>query len=158
MLAKLGDYAFLEAEGHATKQISKTDTIISLTGSNPLNAEAMRHLKQDGYVVYLDSSPESIKDRCEKMCMDRLVGQANYTLEEILKFRRGVYDNWFDSRIMVEDSMTQEEIADEIIRELKFGSHVDKKAEKIQNPNSRESTISNVQVKEYRDMHRINEY
>ena len=106
MLEKLGDYAFLEAEGHATKQIFKQNTVISLTGSNPLNAEAMRHLKQDGYVVYLDASHEGIKDRCEKMRVNRIVGQASYSLDDILKFRRGVYDNWYDSRITIKDGMT----------------------------------------------------
>jgi shikimate kinase len=66
----------------------------------------MRHLKQDGYVVYIDASHEGIKERCEKMRVNRIVGQANYSLDDILKFRRGVYDNWYDSRITVADGMT----------------------------------------------------
>lgn len=64
----------MEAEGHATKQISMENTIVSLTGSNPLNSEAMRHLKKDGYVVYLESSHESIVKRCEEMRVNRIVG------------------------------------------------------------------------------------
>lgn len=83
-LTELGDYGFLEAEGHATKQISKSNSIISLTGSNPLNSEAMRHLKKEGYVIYLESAHESIVERCEKMRVNRIVGQSSYSLSDIL--------------------------------------------------------------------------
>lgn len=156
MLTKLGDYAFLEAEGHATKQISKESTVISLTGSNPLNADAMRHLKMDGYVVYLDASHEGIVDRCQKMRVNRIVGQAEYSLDEILQFRRGVYDNWYDTRITVRDGMTQAEIADVIIEELMKGVEQEEH-DKIPNLNPRKNSISNVQVKEYKNMQRVNE-
>ena len=90
------------------------------------------------------------------MRVNRIVGQATYSLDDVLKFRRGVYDTWYDSRITVKDGMNQDEIADEIIRELKFGSHINK-SEKVQRPNSRNSNISNVQVKEYKDMSRVND-
>eukprot|EP01084_Bolivina_argentea_P234294 394443_1 len=56
-LSELGDDQFLAEEAKAAMLITPEthqNTIISLTGSNPLNAEAMHHLRNVGVCIYLD--------------------------------------------------------------------------------------------------------
>ena len=100
-----------------------------------MNSEAMRHLKKEGYVIYLESAHESIVKRCEIMRVNRIVGQSSYSLSDILQFRRGVYEKWYDSKIKIYDGMRQDEIADEIIRELKFGVQMNTSTEEVEHPN-----------------------
>jgi shikimate kinase len=45
-LAELGDEGFLEAEGQATLGLNSDQTVISMTGSNPLHKQGMDHLAQ----------------------------------------------------------------------------------------------------------------
>ena len=62
-LAELGDEGFVEAEAEATMSINKQNTIISLSGSNPLHDKAMNHIRSQGVVVYLDVAKDEILRR-----------------------------------------------------------------------------------------------
>ena len=53
-------------------KINKTNTIISLTGSNPLSEPTMKHLRKNGVVIYIDVDKNEIINRCHKMKIDRV--------------------------------------------------------------------------------------
>ena len=56
-LRALGDDAFVREEGAALMRFAATDSVISLSGSNPLHAQSMEHVAKDAVVVYLDIDP-----------------------------------------------------------------------------------------------------
>jgi threonine synthase len=113
-LAALGDEGFLDAEAEATSLVNKQNTIISLTGSNPMRKGAMDHLRKNGIVVFLDVQHSEIVKRCETMKVDRIVGQASTSLQEILKRRETVYEDFYDVRVIVEKGANVNRIADQV--------------------------------------------
>lgn len=129
-LEELGDEGFLQAEAKALvsldpAQVSKEgcSTVISLSGSNPLNQTAMDHVKSFGYVVYLDVPHEDIVNRMHSMKVDRIVGQSG-SLKEILEYRESFYEKGYHARVVVEKESTPEAIADKVLslwnREVEF--------------------------------------
>ena len=118
-LAELGDEGFLEAEAQATLSIQKENTVISLTGSNPLHEAAMNQIRTQGLVVYLDVHKEEILNRLHKMKVCRIVGQATKSLAEILDYRRQIYERFYDVRILIGEGESVEDIAQKIVATLK---------------------------------------
>lgn len=122
-LAELGDEKFIIAEGgkikinilESTMKLNVTNTIVSLTGSNSLYEPTMNKIRQNGIVVYLDVDAQEILDRCHKMKVTRIVGQSTKTLEDILKFRRPIYEKYYDIRILVGKNETAENIAKMVV-------------------------------------------
>ena len=99
-------------------KIEKENTIISLTGSNPLYEKAINKLREKGLIVYLDIDKEEILKRCQLMKVTRIVGQNTKTLNEILDYRRNIYEKYYDIRIIIGKSDTPEEITEEIIKAI----------------------------------------
>lgn len=99
-------------------KIEKQNTIISLTGSVPLNEKAILKLKETGIIIYLDIDSEEILNRCEKMKVSRIVGQNTKTLPEILEWRKKIYEKYYDLRVIIGKSDTPETVCDEIIKLL----------------------------------------
>ena len=56
-------------------QFSASDSVISLSGSNPMHKEAMNHIKSLGDVIYLDVADDDILNRLAAMNVNRIVGQ-----------------------------------------------------------------------------------
>ena len=92
-------------------KIKKQNTIISLSGSNPLSELTMEYLRTSSVIVYIDVDKQEILKRCHKMKIDRVVGMSTKTFEEILDFRRDIYQKHYDFRVIVGNSQTVEEIA-----------------------------------------------
>ena len=91
---------------------------MSLSGSNPLHAQSMEHLSRLGIFVYLDSSQETILNRCEMMHIDRIVGQQTKTLKDILTWRKHIYEKSYDIRIIIAKNETPKDIAKKILNQL----------------------------------------
>ena len=96
-------------------KINKTNTIISLTGSNPLHEESINHMRKIGILVYLDIDKNVIINRCHKMKVNRIVGQSTRPISEILEFRRSIYEKYYDIRVIIEDEESIESVANKII-------------------------------------------
>lgn len=116
-LAELGDDAFLQAEAEQLKKlVSSLDGsrphVISLTGSNPLNSEAMHSIAMKGLVVYLDCRKDIILNRLNIMKVDRIVGQrGGKSLPQILQYRDQIYEQSYDVRVTISEGETPEVIA-----------------------------------------------
>ena len=68
--------------------------------------------------MFLDIPHDDIIARCEEMKVDRVIGQATKSLQEILKDRSDVYEQGYDLRVLVERGATVEQIADLVIGQL----------------------------------------
>ncbi|XP_024136273.1 threonine synthase-like 1 [Oryzias melastigma] len=117
VLASLGGRRFLEAEGQALCQFSSSGCVVSLTGSNPLHAEAMQHVQQSGLVVYLDVDEDDILTRLDRMKVNRIVGQeAGVPMRDILLYRKQFYEKWLDVRVLCGRGDTEEEVAEKVVK------------------------------------------
>lgn len=117
VLASLGGRRFLEAEGQALCQFSASGCVVSLTGSNPLHAEAMQHVQQSGLVVYLDVDEDDILTRLDRMKVNRIVGQEDgVPMRDILLYRKQFYEKWLDVRVLCGRGDTEEEVAEKVVK------------------------------------------
>ncbi|XP_029384863.1 threonine synthase-like 1 [Echeneis naucrates] len=115
-LASVGGERFLEEEGQALCNFSASGCVVSLTGSNPLHAQAMQHIKQTGLVIYLDVLSEDILQRLARMKVNRIVGQeAGVSMSEILQYRKQFYEKWLDVRVLCGTGDTVEEVAEKVL-------------------------------------------
>jgi threonine synthase len=114
-LHSLGEQHFLSAEAAATRTLHKTRTIISLTGSNPLDTHTMTHIASLGKIVFLDVPHKDIIDRMQAMKVDRIVGQAHKPLASILEWRNNFYQARYDHRILVEQGASVEQITKQVL-------------------------------------------
>lgn len=117
-LEEVGDEDFIHEEGNALAHFSPTQSIIMLSGSNPLHSRSMNIIKKTGICIFLDTPHEIILSRLHEMKVDRIVGQSDKTLAEILKYRRGFYEQYHDIRVHVEHGETPKQIAEKIEKKL----------------------------------------
>eukprot|EP00808_Paulinella_micropora_P030139 g37169.t1 len=134
-LKKLGDAGFQEAEGQAIHDLAKqlkADTlpaakgetiILSLSGSNPLHRASFQQLAENGLVLFLDAPYQDILARLKHMRVNRIIGQASRSMEEILTYRRSFYESDYDARVLIGSGQTTEQIAMEALRVLKRPQH-----------------------------------
>ncbi|KAM9337059.1 threonine synthase-like 1 [Symphorus nematophorus] len=116
-LAAVGGERFLEEEGEALCNFSASGCVVSLTGSNPLHAAAMQHVKESGLVVYLDVDSEDIIQRLARMKVNRIVGQeAGVSMKDILHYRKQFYEKWLDVRVLCGAGDTMEEVAEKVVK------------------------------------------
>lgn len=118
-LASVGGECFLEEEGQALCNFSASGCVVSLTGSNPLHAEAMRHVTQSGLVIYLDVDSEDVVQRLNRMKVNRIVGQkAGVSMRDILFYRKQFYEKWLDMRVFCGTGDTVEDVVDKVLLTL----------------------------------------
>ncbi|KGL76603.1 Threonine synthase-like 1, partial [Tinamus guttatus] len=119
-LQDVGNEQFLEEEGKALLKLSASGSVISLTGSNPLHAASMQHVKRNGLVVYLDVPTAVIMRRLQVMRVDRIVGQGpGVSLRDILQFRKQFYKRWHDIRVLCAGESTAEAVAEKVLDAVK---------------------------------------
>lgn len=119
-LKDISNEQFLEEEGRALLNLSASGSVVSLTGSNPMHAASMEHVKKSGIVVYLDTSTQSIMERLKIMKGDRIVGQGSRTsLKDILEFRKQFYKKWYDIRVLCENGISAEAAAEKVLQAVK---------------------------------------
>lgn len=118
-LRQVGGERFIDEEGQAVCNFSASGCVISLTGSNPLHSNAMRHLKRSGIALYLDVDTEDIIERLCRMKVNRIVGQVpGVPMREILEYRKQFYEKWLDARVFCGRGDTIEEVAEKVVRLL----------------------------------------
>ncbi|KAK9527514.1 hypothetical protein VZT92_014071 [Zoarces viviparus] len=141
-LAAVGGERFLEEEGQALCNFSASGCVVSLTGSNPLHAAAMRRLKESGLVVYLDVDGEDVMQRLARMKVNRIVGQeAGASMRDILRYRKQFYERWLDVRVLCGRGVTVEEVAEKVLKAVE--RYRDRAAETFVSTRSDGATASN---------------
>ncbi|ELT94976.1 hypothetical protein CAPTEDRAFT_184338 [Capitella teleta] len=115
-LAEWGDDRFVEEEGKALQSLVASGSVISLTGSNPLHKEAMRHIKQNGILVFLNVANNDILQRLNEMKVNRIVQQSSgITMASLLAQRQKHYELDYDLRVLCPTGSTPEDITDKIV-------------------------------------------
>lgn len=113
VLEDLWDKRFLNLEEKLICKLTLKNTILSTSWSVPLKANAMKFLKKQWIVIYINISLSTIKTRLESMKVDRIVWMKNMNMDEILKKRQSFYEDSCDYKFDSNWIWTQEEIFDE---------------------------------------------
>ncbi|XP_074842381.1 threonine synthase-like 1 [Carettochelys insculpta] len=115
-LQDVGSQQFIEEEGKALLKFSASGSVISLSGSNPMHAASMQHVKKNGIVVYLDVPTKDIIDRLDLIKIDRIVGQdSGMSMRDILQYRKQFYKKWYDIRVICESGLKAEAVANKVL-------------------------------------------
>ncbi|XP_059153659.1 threonine synthase-like 1 [Physella acuta] len=123
-LKEVGEQRFLEEEGKVLATLDVQNTVVSLSGSNPLQYGAMTKVAEAGVFIYLDADNETILKRQKAMKVDRIVGMASgATLEDVINFRRTCYEDWYDIRVLVDRTDSKEKVAEKVLKAIEKFEH-----------------------------------
>jgi shikimate kinase len=128
MVAQEGWSFFRARENEAIREVSQfEDCVIAAGGGAVLDAENVENLKENGVVILLEATTQTILERMrfdKKTEQQRpsLTGKDPYKeIEEVLEFRRPIYQMAMDFSVDT-TSKSIEQVLDEIIERLgKYG-------------------------------------
>lgn len=117
VIEKLGDEGFLKIEEETILNLGRLNNcVISPGGSVVYSKKAMRFLKKNSIVIFLDAPLESIKRRIANRSTRGIIGLRNKTLEELYEERLVLYRKYADATVKVPDDFNIDSILREIIR------------------------------------------
>jgi len=104
IIDNFGDDKFLETEEKTILELGKFDNcIISPGGSVVYSAEAMKFLKKNSVVVFLDFSLKSIKNRISNFSTRGIVGLKKKGLEALFNERVTLYKKYADITVKMSE-------------------------------------------------------
>ncbi len=96
MVDELGTEGFANVEEACVCGLQVHKTVIATGGSVALEDEAMQHLKQDGLVVFLQLSYETITRRLKNIRTRGIAMEKGQTLRDLYDLRQPAYLKWAD--------------------------------------------------------------
>lgn len=117
IFVKDGEMRFRELELEVASHLGdRKDVIISTGGGMVINKLCIDHLKQNGVVVYLETSFEVIEKRLNGDDTRPLFSDVNKA-RKLFQFRKHLYEEYEDIRITT-DNQTAEEITNSILEKI----------------------------------------
>lgn len=114
IIAEKGTEGFLEIEDQVNAGVQAENTVISPGGSVVYCKNAMRHFKEIGTVVYLQTSYETISKRIGNPKKRGVVLKDGQTLKDLFEERRVLFEKYADV-IISEDGLTLDETIDKVV-------------------------------------------
>lgn len=96
IIEESGTDGFIEVENRINSQIEAEHAIIATGGSVVYGAEAMRHLKENGTVLYLKLPYEELERRLSDIRGRGVVLREGQTLRELYEERVPLYEKYAD--------------------------------------------------------------
>ncbi len=112
-----GNEEFKQIEENITLEISGKNNIISTGGSIVYSEKAMKHLKNNSLIVYLDTPLETILQRIPNPVERGIVLESGDTLKQLYEKRKILYEKYYDVKIDCRDK-NDEIICKEILKYL----------------------------------------
>lgn len=110
------DY-FLKREEQVVSELNISATVIATGGSVVYSDRAMKHLKENGTVVYLHLSYETMVSRIKNITTRGVVLKKGDSLLDMYNERLPLYEKWADITINC-DSNTVEQTVSQIVEKL----------------------------------------
>ena len=114
IIADVGSDGFLEIENRVNAGIQAENSVISPGGSAIYGAEAMKHFKEIGTVVYLKASSQTIKRRIRSPKKRGVVLRDGQTLRDLYNERIPYFEKYADITVC-EDGCRIEETIENVI-------------------------------------------
>lgn len=108
---------FLNIENKVNASIDVESSVIATGGSAVYGAEAMAHLKENGIIVYLMCSYDTLNKRLGDLKGRGVVLKKGQTLKDIFEERRVLYEQYADI-VIEENEKGIEETLDLLIKAL----------------------------------------
>ena len=110
--------SFLKIEEDTLSEINVNRSIIATGGSAIYGEKAMKHLKENGVIVYIKLSPEEIVRRVNNITTRGIVMKKGKTLLDVYNERSPLYEKYADL-VAVCDGISIEESVAKIVESLK---------------------------------------
>lgn len=109
---------FLKIEQQVGEEISPVNSVVATGGSMILSDEAMKNLKKDGIVVYVEVSLEILKKRITNMKTRGIAFKKGETLEDIFRVRTPLYEKYADITITADENTVPEDCVNQIVERI----------------------------------------
>lgn len=109
---------FLEIEQQVGEEISPVNSVVATGGSMILSDEAMKNLKKDGIVVYVEVPLKILKKRITNMKTRGIAFKKGETLEDIFKVRTPLYEKYADITITADENTVPEDCVNQIVEHI----------------------------------------
>lgn len=117
IIDKRGIDGFLAIENQINSEIDTVNTVIATGGSVIYGKEAMEHLRENGIIVYIKLSLETITERLGNMKQRGVVLRAGQDLKMLYEERCPLYEKYAHITVSGEQLNT-EELMEKIVEEL----------------------------------------
>ncbi len=94
-----GSRSFLEKEEEAILSLTCRNTVIATGGSAVYSENAMRHLKENGIVIYLYITMDTVNKRLRNLKTRGVVLGKGQTLEDLYRERAPLYEKYADIKL-----------------------------------------------------------
>ncbi len=118
IIDKDGIDAFLDCEESAVKTVECDNTVIATGGSVVYREDAIKHLKNNGRIFYLNVPLDEIKKRLNNISTRGIAANKNDSIDDIFIEREPLYEKYADVIIDLTDS-TVEQAVEEICKKIK---------------------------------------
>ena len=109
---------FLEIEQQVGEEISPVNSVVATGGSMILSDEAMKNLKKEGIVVYVEVPLEILKKRITNMKTRGIAFKKGETLEDIFRVRTPLYEKYADITITADENTVPEDCVNQIVERI----------------------------------------
>lgn len=96
IINELGNNRFLEIEATVLKELEVENSVIATGGSAIYSDPAMKHLKQNGIVIYLQLTYEEIEQRINNMASRGIAFAKGQSLYDLYQERIHKYEQYAD--------------------------------------------------------------
>ncbi len=117
MINEEGIEAFLKTEEEVLCSLDFENFIIATGGSAVLSEKAMKYLRKNGVVIYLEASVEELKTRLNNIKTRGIAMTEGESIESIFIKRSPLYEKYADITVSSEASF--EETVEKIITKIK---------------------------------------
>ena len=117
IIGEEGVDGFLEIENRVNLSIHASGSVIATGGSAVYGSRAMEHLRENGLVVYLKCSFQTLSRRLHDLHGRGVVLREEQTLKDLYDERTPLYEKYADLTIC-EDDKGIEETLSEVLRQL----------------------------------------
>ncbi len=117
IIEEKGIEGFLEIEDRVNAELEAENAVISPGGSVVYCENAMKHFKEIGTIVYLETSYETIKKRIGDTTKRGVVLKDGQTLKSLYEERKVLFEKYADI-IISEDSLTLDETIGKVVKSL----------------------------------------
>lgn len=123
IIAEVGTEGFIQVENRVNSNLDCEKTIIATGGSVVYGAEAMKHLKEIGTVVYLEVPFSTIDKRLSDIKGRGVVLRDGQTLYDLYMERTPLYEQYADIRVS-EEGLGVEETVERIVDNLQKRNNI----------------------------------
>ena len=119
IIDRFGEESFLDIEAQTILDLAPIDhAVISPGGSVVYSGKAMRFLKENSTVIFLDAPLESIEKHIPDQARRGIIGLKKKDLKTLFQERRSLYQKYADITVKLTEDPNVGAVVEEILRKV----------------------------------------